>query len=96
MSLDKGAELELKIQKRIFAFLREMVEASDQMLRYASTEDGTGIRDVEMHERAMVLVDLQSDVIDFLIELSGESEEKILLQLETSKKKIRKNYKNKL
>ena len=93
MSLDKGAELELKIQKRIFAFLREMVEASDQMLRYASTEDGTGIRDIEMHERAMVLVDLQSDVIDYLIELSGESEEKILLQLEISKKKIRKNDK---
>ena len=85
MSLDKGAELELKIQKRIFAFLREMVEASDQMFSYASTEDGTGIRDVEMHERAMILVDLQSDVIDYLIELSGESEEKILLQLETSK-----------
>ena len=32
----------------------------------------------------MVLVSMQSDVIDYLIEFSGESEENILVQLETS------------
>lgn len=86
MSEKKRTELDLKIQKRIFAFLKEMVEASDQMFMCASTEDGKGIKDVEMHERAMVLVDLQSDVIDYLIEFSGESEENILVELEKSKK----------
>ncbi|MDE6847022.1 MAG: hypothetical protein K2J99_14845 [Lachnospiraceae bacterium] len=47
--------------------------------------DGMGIKDVMMHERAMVFVDLQSDVIDYLIEFSGESEDSILVQLEKSK-----------
>lgn len=77
-------EYERGVHNRIIAFLNEMMEASEYMIKCASTNDGKGVSDLKMHERALVLVEMQSDIIDYLAEYSGENDETILMQLEIS------------
>lgn len=84
MSDKYRTEYERRVYNRIISFLREMIKASDHMIKSASTENGEGINDMGMYERAVILVEMQSDIIDYLIDFSGESDETILMQLEVS------------
>lgn len=82
MSENYRTEHERRVQKRIFAFLKEIMVESNNMINCATTEDGKGIRNIEMYDRAILLVEMQSDIIDYLVKFSGESDDTIMTQLE--------------